>query len=166
MTEYLSNLILILNDSYFTDTMLGPAGLYAACWSGVLHVMHGDPSGTMDFVPVDTVSNVLITAGWYATTQQEMVADRMGMGAGEEGPVVVRDYCFVIRHHMTEYFTNLMLLLNDSLFFRCTCRRRCEIQSSGTPQRRCLAFCRIKKNIHSGRSLKIGVAEGRFSSTG
>jgi thioester reductase-like protein len=35
------------------DTMLGPAGLYAACWHGVLHVMHGDPSGTMDFVPVD-----------------------------------------------------------------------------------------------------------------
>ena len=48
----------------WTDTLMGPAGLYLACGKGVLRVMKGDPKAVADVVPVDLVVGMVIAVGW------------------------------------------------------------------------------------------------------
>eukprot|EP01135_Chromosphaera_perkinsii_P012104 Nk52_evm42s2579 gene=Nk52_evmTU42s2579 len=48
----------------WTDTLMGPGGLYLACGKGVLRVMKGDPNAVADIVPVDLVVGMVLAVAW------------------------------------------------------------------------------------------------------
>jgi len=49
----------------WTDTFAGPPGLLTAAGSGMMRIIPGAKNCKLDMVPVDTVANFLIVAGWH-----------------------------------------------------------------------------------------------------
>ncbi|UYV79097.1 hypothetical protein LAZ67_17001123 [Cordylochernes scorpioides] len=54
----------------WVDNMYGPSGFIFAACKGALRTMHVYPEIAVDCIPVDYVSNMLITVGWHLGTRR------------------------------------------------------------------------------------------------
>lgn len=53
----------------WVDSMIGANGLLLALGVGALHSMRGNPENVCDFIPVDTVAMLIISAAWRTARQ-------------------------------------------------------------------------------------------------
>ncbi|KAG8232899.1 hypothetical protein J437_LFUL012813 [Ladona fulva] len=62
----------------WTDNLNGPMGLLIGAGKGVIRTMYCDSKGYADFVPVDVVANIILTATWnYITIKPNNPEDRI-----------------------------------------------------------------------------------------
>jgi fatty acyl-CoA reductase len=54
----------------WVDNLNGATGLFLAVGNGILRQMYGGVEKIADIIPVDVVSNLLITSGWYIGTER------------------------------------------------------------------------------------------------